>query len=303
MSSSLRKIAANRRNAQKSTGPRTPQGKAAVRFNACTHGLTSTQTVFFDEDPELYQLALRDFEDEYHPATPTELRLVHLLADSFWRLSRSRRVQSDFLRFLDRSKKACQFSHYEDRIATEDRVAFLLGAERPTAFAAFSLYETRFERTLFRTLQTLERLQAQRASGLPDPDQDPDPTNPGSGPAGPPNPQPDPDPADPAPVYNKQVCNKQHIANLQSPPGPGPSSSPDLKNQSHQPPYPTSPQPLTSTPAASTSLALAATTPPEEEASTVLVVSSALPLHKKLKTPQRVATVVNLFRIRDSPEA
>ena len=147
MSSSLRKIAANRRNAQKSTGPHTPQGKAAVRFNACTHGLTSTQAVFFDEDPELYQLALRDFEDEYHPATPTELRLVHLIADSFWRLSRSRRVQSDFLRFLDRHKKACPFSHYEDRIAPEDRVAFLLGAERPTAFANFSLYETRFERT------------------------------------------------------------------------------------------------------------------------------------------------------------
>jgi hypothetical protein len=41
---SQRKIEANRRNAQKSTGPKTQEGKDKVKLNALTHGLTA-QTV------------------------------------------------------------------------------------------------------------------------------------------------------------------------------------------------------------------------------------------------------------------
>jgi len=36
-----RQIAANRKNAQKSTGPKTPEGRAAVRLNGVKHGLTA----------------------------------------------------------------------------------------------------------------------------------------------------------------------------------------------------------------------------------------------------------------------
>ncbi|MBV8906442.1 MAG: hypothetical protein JOZ22_22610, partial [Acidobacteriia bacterium] len=38
-------IEANRRNAQKNTGPRRPEGKAAVRFNNLRHGLRA-KTIF-----------------------------------------------------------------------------------------------------------------------------------------------------------------------------------------------------------------------------------------------------------------
>lgn len=51
-------ILANRRNAQKSTGPRTPQGKAAVSQNAVKHGLLARQDVINLEsqaDFELYR--------------------------------------------------------------------------------------------------------------------------------------------------------------------------------------------------------------------------------------------------------
>ena len=47
-----KKVEANRRNALKSTGPRTPEGKAAVRSNAVTHGLLSKKVLLLGEDEE-----------------------------------------------------------------------------------------------------------------------------------------------------------------------------------------------------------------------------------------------------------
>jgi hypothetical protein len=46
---SKKKAGANRQNALKSTGPKTPEGRAAVRLNALTHGLLSQQTLLPDE--------------------------------------------------------------------------------------------------------------------------------------------------------------------------------------------------------------------------------------------------------------
>ena len=51
-------IDANRRNAQKSTGPTTPEGRAAVRHNALKHGLTAEILIPSMEDqPEFDRLA------------------------------------------------------------------------------------------------------------------------------------------------------------------------------------------------------------------------------------------------------
>jgi len=49
---SNRKAEANRRNARKSTGPKTPEGKAAVRLNALKHGLLSREVLLPGEDEE-----------------------------------------------------------------------------------------------------------------------------------------------------------------------------------------------------------------------------------------------------------
>ena len=49
------KIQANRRNAEKSTGPKTEEGKAVVSRNAVTHGLTSRYDVLSCEDPAEYE--------------------------------------------------------------------------------------------------------------------------------------------------------------------------------------------------------------------------------------------------------
>jgi hypothetical protein len=55
-------IEANRLNAQKSTGPISPEGKAAVRFNALKHGADARSLTIPGEDPA----ARADLETEYY---------------------------------------------------------------------------------------------------------------------------------------------------------------------------------------------------------------------------------------------
>src|SRR3982074_1543776 len=89
-------IDANRRNAQKSTGPGTPEGRAAVRLNALKHGLTSTVLLLTDEDRHEFDRLCQAFEAEYQPVGPTEEALLKNLVAADWRLGRVRRFETGF---------------------------------------------------------------------------------------------------------------------------------------------------------------------------------------------------------------
>ena len=63
---------ANRLNAQKSTGPKTPEGRAAVRLNGVTHGLTAETLVLKGERESDFKQLFDSLEAEHAPATPTD---------------------------------------------------------------------------------------------------------------------------------------------------------------------------------------------------------------------------------------
>src|SRR5437764_10247347 len=65
-------ITANRANALKSTGPRSPEGKSASRFNALKHGLDADSLVLPGEDPAEYDALVRGYHESLNPATPEE---------------------------------------------------------------------------------------------------------------------------------------------------------------------------------------------------------------------------------------
>ena len=71
-----KQTAANRLNAQKSTGPRTPEGRAAVRLNGVTHGLTAKTLVLKGESEDDFKALFESLESEHEPTTPTEETLV-----------------------------------------------------------------------------------------------------------------------------------------------------------------------------------------------------------------------------------
>ena len=85
---------ANRQNAQHSTGPITPEGKAAVRLNALTYGLRAQSTLIPGEDPEEYKQLWDELSAEWQPQTRTERLHLEQMATDQWLLARIARGES-----------------------------------------------------------------------------------------------------------------------------------------------------------------------------------------------------------------
>src|SRR6516165_7099599 len=73
---SLRQIEANRRNARKSTGPLTEEGKQRSRCNAVRHGLMAETVIAALEDAEDYQAFEAVIVADYDAQSAVERELV-----------------------------------------------------------------------------------------------------------------------------------------------------------------------------------------------------------------------------------
>lgn len=148
---SHKQIIANQRNALKSTGPRTGQGKAIVCQNAKTHGILS-QEVLIDENESV---SFDDFSSRiYHQLNPLgdfEKLIVDRIVTSAWRLRRIIRIETEFYRS-------------ESRITCSIKGTFLGNAA--DRMAMLSRYEAAIEKSLYKALNELIRLQAARQDSI-----------------------------------------------------------------------------------------------------------------------------------------
>ena len=94
---SLRQIEANRRNAMKSTGPKTQAGKERSRRNALRHGLTAETVVDVLENSEDYQAFEIAVASDFDAQTAVERELVLRLASLLWRLRRATAIDTGLL--------------------------------------------------------------------------------------------------------------------------------------------------------------------------------------------------------------
>jgi len=90
---SLKQIEANRHNAEKSTGPRTPEGKRRSRANAFRHGLTAETVIGVLENVEDYVAFEAALMTEYGPQSVVAHELVARLASLLWRLRRATAIE------------------------------------------------------------------------------------------------------------------------------------------------------------------------------------------------------------------
>jgi ribosomal silencing factor RsfS len=144
----LKQFEANRRNAQKSTGPKTPEGKSAVSMNALRHGLRARTVVLPGEDPTEFHHLCDDLQAEWTPQSRTEQFYVEQMAVSQWKLTRMEVVEVNI--FKDTDAKS--------QLSTLDR---LWQAEH------------RLERSYARAQHELERLQKSRPQPAPQPEEPP----------------------------------------------------------------------------------------------------------------------------------
>ena len=94
MACSQKQLEANRRNAQKSTGPKTADGKARSSQNSLKHGSTVSNDVIINnavisESQEEYDQLLTNLKNELVPHTLFQMLLVKRIANCLWR---SRRI-------------------------------------------------------------------------------------------------------------------------------------------------------------------------------------------------------------------
>jgi hypothetical protein len=118
------RLAANRRNAQKSTGPRTAAGKRRVALNPRKHDLISgeleRQLVARGEDPREFRRLHRDLIAIFRPDEPAEFRVVLMMALVWW--EKARRIRNWV------SSGPARVDDFDKRL--EDWLGFLVSIQR-----------------------------------------------------------------------------------------------------------------------------------------------------------------------------
>jgi hypothetical protein len=120
---SPKKLAANRANAARSTGPRTPEGKARSSQNAVRHGLTSQASLLNGESQEELDELARGMEADLRPRGAAEREIVARIVSLTWRLRRVARVEEA----MWASEQAHRFDQADLRLKMRERFGALWG--------------------------------------------------------------------------------------------------------------------------------------------------------------------------------
>ena len=159
---SERRLAVNRANARKSTGPKSAGGKARSSLNALKTGLTGHTVLLPAEDAEAYRAHVDRLLTAFAPVGVLEEQLVHTLADLQWRLQRIPSLESGALALARHRTDPALFADEPD-----ESIRAVLLAAHVQDVAAKSLetlhrQEQRLRRQYAQENKELARLQAER---------------------------------------------------------------------------------------------------------------------------------------------
>ena len=142
--SKMSKQIANMANAQKSTGPVTPAGKARSAMNSRTHGLCAKDVVIGPEEQADYHAMLEAYLLELDPDGPIEQTLFSEIVGAAWQLGRVQHMETE----------ACAGKSSYTEILDDDTLQKKLDR--------LARHHTRIERTFHRCLKQLKALQKER---------------------------------------------------------------------------------------------------------------------------------------------
>ena len=155
--STLSQIEANRRNAQKSTGPTSVTGKATSSMNALKTGIHAKSLVLPTENLADLQLLIDEYYQSHRPASPEARLLLDDVIRCEWTLRRLGVAETQLF----------EYAHQEAYTREDD---FPLGQSCMDNHKAFGQLQWRIDstrRALYRALQTLQQLEAVPAPAPP----------------------------------------------------------------------------------------------------------------------------------------
>jgi hypothetical protein len=204
MPTSEKQIEANRKNARKSTGPKTEEGKIRSSMNGFKSHITGLSTIMADEDSAAQREFVAEYMAAWAPQGAIERQLARTLALDNWRLNRIKTVEENIFAYdLVMPKKI--FTH--ERIEAENALGHAWTyMQRSREFDRISLYESRLNRIIAKNTELLEKRQAARKA------------------------EPKREPAEqPKPVQHFTANNGFAPVDLQPAPEPAPETPPNLQ--------------------------------------------------------------------------
>ena len=158
-------INANRLNAQKSTGPTSPEGKARSALNALKSGIDAWSTIICGEDPAELETLTAQFLHHYQPADPVQLSLVDTLVSTEWIQRRLRRIEAQLWNY----RCECLDKNFtrEEFLDASIQHHSPIGHSYQDALEPFTRIQRRIDATnrmFLRTLKALQDLQAATTS-------------------------------------------------------------------------------------------------------------------------------------------
>jgi hypothetical protein len=145
--STLIQIESNRRNAQRSTGPATPEGRNAVRLNALKYGIHAQSLLIPGEDPAEFDALVAELQNIWRPFDIVERQYVDQLITDSWRLNRLRNAEAQLWADAAEKPGVTLGAALESISRTLDRVGRMID---------------RIQRSIRQTTRDLDRLQAIR---------------------------------------------------------------------------------------------------------------------------------------------
>jgi len=156
---------ANRQNAQKSTGPRSPEGKTISSRNSLVHGMTSGKFLPPDADPNEFFQLLDQFRGRFQPFDEAEDALVERLVAAEFKMRSVRYLDAGLFHFQAESNPLPEQYNKEGR--TDPKAwAFYSDAKYYNAFSKLIRYEGFLQRESSRALRELFMVQDERRARL-----------------------------------------------------------------------------------------------------------------------------------------
>ncbi len=161
-----KQIEANRRNAQRSTGPRTAEGRACVSQNRAKRGFFAPRTLVPGESLDEYDALVRSLERDLKPYDALERGLVRQIASAEWRLNRAVEIETGmFSERFDHLRKCRDLPLNQPLEASQHSKllgGLLVHDAQGDSLSKLSRYEMRLSRRYFAVLAHLEAVQDRR---------------------------------------------------------------------------------------------------------------------------------------------